>query len=274
MNLFTPKDGVDCPVSDLRELAEQNGIPCSHNTTAKELSAKMQTRWLRAEEHQFQIPKGPPNERELFLLDKLGMVREIEPPPMNYEGTLLLGASMKGMRRRLAFILQQWAAHKGLDTGTVYFLTSERSVKNENMDSLNTPDGIPFKAEWKPAGAMLKTETDVARILWEQSAIPKGMLAEFVDTPLQPTETAGVTRNPNTTDTVVEFMTCNPVQGTWLMASSQPFIQRQLLNVEETLKVFPGAYIIVEMGPAAPPDLPLKTYLDEVARLLYQQLLK
>lgn len=274
MTLLIQRNDVQFPVFDLLELAERNGIACSANTTAEELSASMQARWLRAEEHQFQIPKGPPNDRELFLLKNLGMVWAVEPPPMNYEGTLLLGASLTGMRRRLAFVLQQRATQKGLDTGTIYFLTSKRSVKNESMDALNTPDGIPFKTGWMPPAAIPETETDIARILWAQSDIPKGMLAEFVDTPLQPTETAGITRNPNTTDTVSEFMTRNPIQGTWLMASSQPFIERQLLNVEETLKIFPGAYTIIEMGPAAAPDLPLKTYLDEVARLLYQQLLK
>lgn len=272
MNLFVEKNGVKFPYYDLRELAKQNGIECSDTTTAEELSAQMQARWLRAEEHQFQIPKGPPNARDLFLLNKLGMVQEIEPPPMYYEGTLLLGASIKDTRRRLAFILHSWG-NINLDTGTIYFLVSERDVQNENMDGLYTPDGIPFKAEWKPMGAMLKTETDVARTIWEQSVIPQGMLAKFVDTPLQPTETAEITRNPNTTDTMVEFMKCNPTQGIWLLASSQPFIQRQLLNVEATLKLFPGAYTIVEIGPETSPDLPLKAYLDEVARLLYQQLL-
>lgn len=275
MTLLIQKRGVQFPVIDLLELADRNGITHSANTTAEELSASMQAHWLRAEEHQFQILKRPPNDRELCLLNRLGMVQAIEPPPMSYEGTLLLGATLPRMRRRLAFVLKQWNENKGLDTGTIHFLVNQRKrdLEEESMDAICMPDGIPFKDGWSHEAAAPETETAIARIIWEQSVIPKGILAEFVDTPLQPTETAGVARNPNTTDTVVEFMRRGPIQGTWLMASNQPFIQRHLLNIEATLKIFPGAYIIVEMGPEADPELPLKTYLDEVARLLYQQLL-
>ncbi len=270
--LFTGQRGVEIASRELVELANRNGIECQNGISARILSEKIQTTLTRKEEHQYQIQGEPATEENLRLLDALGMVRAVEPPPANYEGTLLLGGTLGAMRRRLAFVLEQWRAQNHLDTGTIYFLVSQRSVENENMDALCTPDGIPFKSHWTLSEPAPKTETDVARIIWEQSIIPLGINATFVDTPFQPTKTAETKRSPNTTDTVIEFLKLNPEQGMWLVASSQPFVQRQALNVIEVLGNCSAGYTVVEMGPSASPDLPLQTYLDEVARLLWQSL--
>ncbi len=262
--------GTEVPSQELLQLVQRNGIECPHGITARELNDLLQKQWLRTTVRA-EVEKALPQDEDIHLLRELGMIDEVRPARANYVGTLVLGGYAAAMRRRLAFAISEWNANDALDTGTIWFLTGERPRRDENesADLLFTQGEIPFKPDWTKPETMPATETEIARMIWGQSAIPTGMMANFVDTRLQPDGKGGL-KNPNTADTFAAFLAMEPDSGNYLLASSQPYVQRQTLNATNTLP-FPQ-FNIFEMGPAALPETPLKIFLDETARLLFELL--
>lgn len=194
-------------------------------------------------------------------------------PSRPYEGALVLGATVIAVRKRLAYLVKE--CQKDSDASgffvtfpTVYLLGGARPLDKdkESPSVLSTPAELPFKAWWTPPAEMPTTEAGMMRLVFEQSDITpwEGV---FIDTPLQPTPD-GKTRHPNTTDTVKEFIKTNPKPRTYLAVSSQPFVARQTLNVQNAL---PEGFTVVGIGYEAAATTPLKTFLDEVARLLYEE---
>lgn len=261
------------PVKALRDLARRHGIEVSDDVTAKDLSQAMQERWLRKTEHQYQIPGGPPSPEDMALLKELNLVDAVPAPSRPYAGALVLGAAIVAVRKRLAFLLEQWNRDPEVSGfrvtfPTVYLLGGARPLdqEKESPTVLSAPVELPFKDGWTPSNEIPATEADMMRLVFEQSDIPpwKGV---FIDTPLQPTAD-DQTRQPNTADTVKEFLKTHPKPGTYLAVSSQPFVARQTINVRQVLS---EGFTIVGIGGAAAATLPLKTFLDEVARLLYEE---
>lgn len=263
------------PVRSLLDLALCHGIEVSNDVTAKDLSQAIQERWLRKTEHQYQIPGGLPSPKDMALLKELNLVDAAPAPPRPYAGALILGATVVAVRKRLAYLVEQCkknpdASGFRVTIPTVYMLGGARPLdkEKESPTVLTTPAELPFKDEsrWTPPAEMPTTEAGMMRLVFEQSDItPWGGV--FIDTPLQSTPD-GKTRHSNTTDTVKEFLKTNPRPGTYLAVSSQPFVARQTLNVQNVL---PESFTVVGIGYAAAPTTPLKTFLDEVARLLYEE---
>ena len=153
---------------------------------------------------------------------------------------------------------------------TVYTLGGSRPLDKdkESPTVLTTPAELTFKDEsrWTPPAEMPTTEAGMMRLVFEQSDITP-WAGVFIDTPLQPTPD-GKTRHPNTTDTAKEFLKVNPKPGTYLVVSSQPFVARHTLNVQNAL---PNGFTVVGIGYAAALTTPFKTFLDETARLLCEE---
>lgn len=261
------------PAQALLDLARRYGIEVSDNVSASDLSQAMQERWLRKTEHQYQIPGGAPSPEDMALLKDLNLVDAVPAPSRPYAGALILGATVVAVRKRLAYLAEQCkrdsdASGFSVTFPTVYLLGGARPLDKdkESPTVLTTPAELPFKADWTPPSEMPTTEAGMMRLVFEQSDITpwEGV---FVDTPLQPTPD-GKTRHPNTTDTVKEFLKTNPKPGTYLAVSSQPFVARQTMNVQQAL---PEGITVVGIGYAAAPTTPLKTFLDEVARLLFEE---
>lgn len=258
------------PLGSLINLARRHGIEASDNVTGQELSQMMQERWLRKTEHQYQIPGGPPCDEDMALLQNLNLVDAVPVPTGWYRAALVLGSTVVACRRRLAYLLDQYKTdppHIGIFR--VYLLGSARPLdpNKESPAVLITPGELPFKAGWAPPAEMPTTEADMMHLVFEQSDLPPWKEV-LIDTPLQPTP-EGKTRHPNTTDTVREFLKRIPEPGTYLVVSSQPFVARQTINVQQVL---PEGFTVIGSGYAATPATPLKTFLDEVARLLYEEL--
>lgn len=261
------------PVKALLDFARRHGIEVRDNVTAKDLSQAMQERWLRKTEHQYQIPGGSPPPEDMTLLKELNLVDAVPAPPRPYAGALILGATVVAVRKRLAYLVEECrknpdASGFSVTFPTVYLLGGARPLDKdkESPSVLTTPAELPFKADWTPPTEMPTTEAGMMRLVFEQSDITpwEGV---FIDTPLQPTPD-GKTRHPNTMDTVKEFLKANSQPGTYLAVSSQPFVARQTLNVQNAL---PDSFTGVVIGYAAAPTTPLKTFLDEVARLLFEE---
>lgn len=267
-------DGKHLPAIPLIKLARNHGIECDYsNTTAAQLSAAMQERWLRATDHQYQIPGGPPSEHDLAFLKQLGLVDAVSAQQRPYAGAFILGATVVAVRKRLAYLEEQCAKDPdasgfSITFSTVYMLGGARPIDTEKESPavLNTPAELSFKSGWAPPSEIPTTEAGMMRLVFEQSDITpwEGV---FIDTPLQPTSD-GKTRHPNTTDTVKEMLKTGLKPDTYLVVSSQPFVARQTINVQQAL---PKGFTVVGMGYGAAPTTPIKTYLDEVARLLYAE---
>lgn len=261
------------PVEALPNLARCHGIEVSGEITAQDLSQAMQERWLRKTEHQYQIPGGPPSPEDMLLLQELGLVDAVPAPSRPYAGALILGATVVAVRKRLAYLVEQCTKNPdpsgfSVTFPTVYMLGGARPLDKdkESPAVLSTPAELSFKDGWTSPAEMPTTEASMMRLVFEQSDITpwEGV---FIDTPLQPTPD-GKTRHPNTADTVKEMLKLNPKPGTYLAVSSQPFVARQTINVRRML---PEGITIVGIGYAAAATTPLKTFLDEVARLLYEE---
>lgn len=251
----------------LLTFARRHGIQATDNVSAQELSQAMQENWLRKTEHQYQIPPGAPSAEDLDLLKNLDMVNDVFPPAGKYAGALVLGATVIAVRKRLAFLAKQ-----NVQLEKVYMLGGARPLDpvKESSDVLRTPAELSFKDAWvRPRqNQMPTTEYGMMQLVFDQSVLPTEWQGVFVNAPLQPTPD-GKTRHPNTTDTVKEFLTAHPVPGEYLVVSSQPFVARQILSIASVL---PSDFKTVGIGYGAAATTPLKTFMDEMARLLFEQL--
>lgn len=257
------------PVEALLRLARRHGIEADDQITAQTLSEKVQERWIRKTEHQYQIPGGVPVANDMALLKELKLVDAVSAPPGQYAGGLLLGATVVAVRKRLAHLLEHH--RNGTTVNKVFMLGGARPLdkEKEKPEILGTAAAeLPFKPAWTLPPQPPTTEAGMMRLVFEQSDLPAEWHGVFIDTPLQPAAEEGKTRHPNTADTAREFLKTNPEPGTYLAVSSQPFVARQTLNVRQAL---PESFTVVGIGYAAPATTPLKTFLDEVARLLYEE---
>lgn len=263
------------PVKALRDLARRHGIEVGDDITANDLSDTMQKRWIRETEHQYQIPGGPPSHEDMDFLKELGLVDAVPAPQRSYAGALVLGATVVAVRKGLAYLVEQWnesadayGGHR-LTLSTVFMLGGARPLdkEKESPTVLRTPAELPFKNGWTPPAEAPTTEAGMMRLVFEQSDLPPWN-GVFIDTPLQPAPPTTTMRHPNTTDTAKEFLKTNPPSGKYLVVSRQPFVARQTRNVQNAL---PNTFTVTGIGYGAAATTPLKTFLDETARLLFEE---
>ena len=255
------------PREALLHLASRHGIEVTQSMTAQELLGLTQHCWLRQTEHQYQIPGGPPSDEDFAALQELGMVEEVVVPAGQYAGAFVCGATRPAVIKRLAHLVGEH--YNGVSLSTVYLWGGARPLNTdtENPIALCTPGWLPFKKGWTPPAILPTTEAGMERLVFEQSDLSPWQ-GIFIDTPRQETPD-GKGRDPNTTDTAKEMMKTNPPSpGTYLLVSNQPYIARQVFNVRAVL---PDDIKIIGIGYAAAPTLALNKFLDEVARLLHEE---
>lgn len=270
------RDGA--PVAELLELAAKHQLEVSPGMSPAELSEQMQGRWVRKTAHQYQVPPGPPDATDFSLLRYLGMVDEFDLVEGRFDGALVLGALVTAVRKRLALLKSVCERTEvAVEVNLVYLLGGTRpldSVKERPAVLCSPSAEIGFKPDWVPKERQicLSTESEMMQLVFDQSLLPEGWTGVTVRTGHQP-DGIGGTRVPNTEDTVRRWIatyTSNP--GRYLVVSSQPFLQRQLLNVQGAARSLGlQGFEFEGIGYAAPATIPLKTYLDEVARLLFEE---
>ncbi len=260
------------PSKHLLELAGRHGIDLKKEISVEELLEKIQQHWLRKVSRQYEISHVMPelpNKKDLSIFKKLHLIDAITPPPGEYEGALLLGATANAVRRRIAFLLKQKVKFKKL-----YVLGSHRILKpeHEGPDILFKPiPELPFKTDYQipiTYENLPKTEAQMMRLVCEQVSLPKEWEIIFIDTLLNQNSDSK-TLQPNTTDTLRDFSNLDPVPGKYLLVSNQPFVTRQTFNA---LSILPPEFTIVGIGDTALSATPLRTFLDEIGRLLYEEL--
>ncbi|MDP3685390.1 MAG: hypothetical protein Q8R32_00995 [bacterium] len=225
----------------------------------------------------------------------------IKPPSYavyQYEGVLILGALRARVVSRLHYLLSLCERlADGIEEtdrfrlGKIYLLGGARPLDpvKEHPTRLRTPAELPFKEGWTPPEQMPTTEAEMMEFTWRQSQLPSEWKHELVNTPLQSKDSknpeAGK-RPPNTRDTVVEWIHPLPDQperdppkpGHYLVLSNQPFVKYQELTVQNAYRMCvalgraPSGFTFSACGPKSSLTLPLATYLDNIAKQLYEEL--
>jgi len=242
-------------------------------TQAAWLRKPGQERWEQEEKH------GEKKALLMGLFKQLGMIDEVRPLGRVYDHVLVLGATVQRVRTRLAYLHQ--LTEQGVIFHEITLLGSQRPL-DPNIESekeLLNPDApdLPIRSDWCLRGALPKTESDMIRMVVDQSHFSSELQfrMQVIDTPMQDTA-EGKKRRPNTADTIREWLATKPLPGSCLAISNQPYVGYQ----ESVLRSFlplrqswaPNMKFYLEMaGPAAEPDITVATTLDTLARWLYQE---
>lgn len=272
------KNGVVHPA--LVEIVALQGLVATYGMPPQTLNDLLQEEWVKAKEGTFrsQLSGRFPTATEQSFLDQLGTA--VIPVDFNTrcEGTLLLGGTLKSVARRVAFLIAQL-----LETGysgipePLYLLGSSRVLDPkqempEHVSDILRETGATFTRNF---------EKDVRTPnCWPLSEIE--MMERVIDwTEFNPSRLClvlaptgrtmeGVQRPANTAETIKAWIEiARP--GHYLVVSSQPFCENQLMAVERAVKEA-GAegYTFDVCGPAAPP-LPLSRWLDNLAKQLWEE---
>ena len=241
------------------------------------LNALLQEKWVKAKEGVFRAQLGGrfSTEEEMALLRQLGA--DAIPIDFNveYNGTLLLGATLKAVTRRTTFLVNEWDRESKLPPLPLYLLGSSRLL---DVDQ-EMPKHVP--AILRETGACWGNWDDDARAgRWPKNEIAmmeRVLFWQFINDWKNVSVWAsdhsnpdGSTRPANTAETIkVWLMRVQP--GHYLIVSSQPFCENQKMAVERAVKeAGVEGYILDVCGPAAPP-LPLSRWLDNLAKQLWEE---
>lgn len=207
------------------------------------------------------------------LLADLGFVNELPPHFQEYEGALIHGALLARERLRLYYLVEQW--NRGARFHSLYFLSGERPLepKYENPETFVNCENSPLKIrqDWTPPLKWPRTESEMTRLVWEQSEIPAEMResveVHFISAPMKEDAKNGKMVRPTTDDTVVYWLKDSPRKGNYLAVTNAPYINRQDLVVRAIAPV--GEYGFDTVGSAAGKNEQMAIFLDELARYLF-----
>jgi hypothetical protein len=201
----------------------------------------------------------------------LGLIDEVKPLKKQYRYALVFGATVQGMRLRFAYLLELIET-QGIEVETIVFLVGKRKRSDavEGADILYTQEHsiLPFSDQWQRPDMLPETETDLARLIIEQTALPDSIKNNIIviDAPCHVHADGTITR-PNTEDTVHAWLSQNPTAGTILCISNQPHIDRQLFVIQKLLP----EWNIECVGPAVKSnDFNIAILFDSLARSLWE----
>ncbi len=207
------------------------------------------------------------------LFQKLGIIDEVAPTAKQYTYGLILGATITSMRERFAYALDLWK--KGVVCTHLVFLVGERPLDPVKESEAVLYDAhnmyLPFRPDWKRQNVQPKTETDAAKLLFDQANLPKefkdSVKITFIDTPMQKLPD-GTFRRPNTGDTVNLFKPMlEKTPGTILAISNQPYVGYQ----DAVTRTLLAGYSVETVGAKAKGNIHIGVTLDNLARWIYQE---
>lgn len=248
----------------------------THNDTLQSVVEATQKEWIRkpgSERWEMDNAKEELSPALLPLFSKLGNIDEIAPTQKHYTYGIILGATANSMRQRLAYAIEIWK--KGIHFDHLVFLVGERPLDKEKeseavlFDTKN--EYLPARPDWKKPEALPKTETDAAKMIFDQAVLPKDfkdkVKVTFIDTPMQKNND-GTVRRPNTGDTVKLFKPMVDKQpGSILAVSHQPYVGYQ----DAVMRTLLPEYRVETVGSKAVGTIHIGVALDNLARWLYQE---
>ena len=209
----------------------------------------------------------------LPLFKQLEMKDALYPIQKKYDTCVFNPAWISEFRRRLQFLDHLWSKMY-VRFDKIVILTGQRvpDPQKEGRKQLLKVNNkyVPFKKGWNFKGKLPKTETEMIKIILDQSQIPaewgSKVSIEYADAPVPP----GKLRT-STNDTI--RYSCKQKQltsGPLLALSSQPY-RYQVSGLRTYLSKLFKNCLIDEVGPAAKEKETISTYCDSLGRWLWQE---
>jgi len=261
------------PSPQLLELLKITGV--QHDGTLKGIVDGTQKVWVRSTDKElWQVQDVFKDKRDQIipLLEDMGCLKSIAPTKKYYHYAVILGSPIRVIRSRLAFLIKQWDA--GVRFEQIIFLAGQRSldpVQESEAVLINQTSAEQYvRPDWKLVGSLPTTETEAAKVAYQQATLSLGMekiQVTFIDAPCQKTE-SGLTKRPSRADTIDQWLKTNPAPGSCLCISGQPFC---LYDDSIVSSLLPLGFVVETVGQEANPQLALASHLDTLARYLYSQ---
>lgn len=212
-----------------------------------------QKRWLRKPGQERWEMAEISAEKRLFVLnwaDEQGFFAAWKPMEKSYDKALILGATTGNMERRLAFLVDLW--NEGVRFNEIVWLTGERPL-DPRIDGLTD---------------LCNKESEAARILWNEAALPNDMRSLAVVFVAVPMKEGG--KRPNTADTIVAWLEMEPEPCKALFISDQPFCGYQFAVIKALVPDEVLFDVAGERAPSGSHPAAAAIILDSVARWIYQ----
>lgn len=249
----------------------------------REMNAQLQREWVKAKDGVFRAQLGGrfPTDNEMELLRQLGANSIPIDFDVEYKGTIVLGATLKAVTRRVRFMISAEEAFEGaLFPQPVYLLGSNRPLDPklempEHVPAILEETGASFHSGWKEDGTngrWPKTEIAMMEIvLWWQKTTCCVLRWHYIKVSAPDvSKSDGGARPAKTAETVREWLKV-ATPGHYLIVSSQPFCECQKLEVERAVReAGKEGYTFDVCGPKAPP-LALSKWLDNLAKQLWEE---
>lgn len=244
----------------LSQLLELMGV--QHDGTLVSIRDATQEAWYQAGKLRSEISDhaGIEDVRDdvLRCVQLLGCIDEVSPPSQHFEYAFLLGGTVVAVRKRLRYLMESESRFT-----TLVLMGSERKLlaDKEAPDILFNPKNteFPFPETHSCSSDTHPTnEIEMMHLVLKQSDFARLR---------KPVVTVCGQGRANTAQTIQEWLRASPEPGACLAASSQPFVSFQQIVIANEL---PEGFIVAGIGPAANPTLPVATFLDNVAKLIFE----
>lgn len=217
------------------------------SVSLEEITGTHPTDWVQnGERWNFEERFMDKKEELTRALEKLGIFEERRAEKTHYNYAIVPGSLYASIKARINFLIKEWK--RGVRFDTLVFLTGKRKIH-------------PEKESPEILGCTLKTEIDVMRLVWEQSELSEELRKiplEIIDADPFPFR-----ERPNTLATVLAWLAKNPMPGSCLVVSNQPYVAYQH---EIFVALLPKTFSVESIGAAGGRNTPLSVLMDTVGR--------
>ena len=274
MKIYQMVDDSGLPCKQLLQLLELEKI--DHKGSLDSIVDATQKKWLRQpgkERWEMEEMRRENNDAYYDLFGKVGFLYDIDASRQYYDYALLLGCSLPAMRARLVFLKKQW--DNGVRFDRIIIAGGPRpldSVRESSEELCNIPHAkLPFKEGWELKEPLPLTEFEMLQFVWNQSDLPSEIVnlpISWIEVPMKESS-SGKKIRPGTIDLLEAWLKNNPMIGSCLAISTQPFIGQQNSALRTVLE--PQGFTVETIGYKTSVVSRIEVCLDNIARLLYQE---
>lgn len=227
---------IDKPAA--QELLALFDVP--KDLSIEELIAYLEGEWLQWDKERWEMDSRFEEKKAaaLTLLQELDWIDPIQAKERHYDYALILGSTGKAMQAELDFLYEEW----------------KRGVRFDQIVLLSGARDLDPSIETAPPG--INTEAELLLYLFNQSLLKDIAPCTWINS-------AGF--RPSRAKTISDWLLNDPIPGSCLVVSRQPFISYQEASVRKSL---PSDFSLEAIGPAAVQEYPLSIYLDNFVRVL------
>jgi len=259
---------------NLFRLVPPQGLDLHQAPSLKEIVAATQADWLRgADAQRWHVQEKITQNREAIIknLHDIKLFEKIVPGKKIYSYCLILGSTASNVRKRLSYVLNLW--QQGVRFEQLIFLGGDRPLDPEKetigvlLDRTNLD--LPIRSSWEQPLNLPTTETGAMQLVFSQAELPEGfenVAVTFINSPMKQRPDGTLTR-PTTGDTIDLWLSTNPLPGSCLFISHQPYVGYQD-SVVRTL--MPKDFPVETVGNEGT-ETNISVLLDNIARWLYQE---